>query len=44
MLTEKYVHKGRLLFVEGKIKTKRFEYMEGIKKYVTEIITENVNF
>ena len=40
---EKYVHKGSMLFVEGKIKTRSYENKEGVKKYVTEIIAENVN-
>jgi single-strand DNA-binding protein len=29
--------------VEGKIKTRSYENKEGVKKYVTEIIAENVN-
>lgn len=40
---EKYVHKGSLLFVEGKLKTRSYEAKEGVKKYVTEIIAEKVN-
>jgi len=32
-----------MLFVEGKIKTRSYEDKEGVKKYVTEIIAENVN-
>lgn len=40
---EKYVHKGSLLFVEGKLKTRSYEDKEGVKKYVTEIIAEKVN-
>lgn len=42
-LAEKYVHKGSMLFVEGKITTRSYEDKEGVKKYVTEIIAENVN-
>jgi single-strand DNA-binding protein len=40
---EKHVHKGSMLFVEGKIKTRSYEDKEGVKKYVTEIIAENIN-
>jgi single-strand DNA-binding protein len=35
-IVDKYVKKGDLLYIEGKIKTKSFE-KDGIKKYVTEI-------
>lgn len=40
---EKHVHKDSMLFVEGKIKTRSYEDKEGVKKYVTEIIAENIN-
>lgn len=40
---EKYVHKGSMLYVEGKVKTRSYEGENGVKKYVTEIIAENVN-
>ena len=29
--------------MEGKVKTRSYEDKEGVKKYVTEIIAENVN-
>lgn len=40
---EKYVHKGSMLYVEGKVKTRSYEGENGVKKYITEIIAENVN-
>jgi single-strand DNA-binding protein len=41
-LTEKYLHKGSLVYVEGKIKTRNYDDKEGQKKYVTEIVAEQV--
>jgi single-strand DNA-binding protein len=29
--TEKYVHKGSVLFVEGKIKTRSYDEKDGVK-------------
>ena len=37
----KYLQKGKLVYIEGKIRTRSFEDKEGIKKYTTEIIAEN---
>lgn len=34
---EKYVHKGDLIYVEGRIKTRSYEDKKGITRYVTEI-------
>jgi single-strand DNA-binding protein len=39
---EKYVHKGSMIFVEEKIKTRCCEDKEGVKKYVTEIIAKDL--
>lgn len=41
-LTEKYLLKGSTAYVEGKIKTRSYEDKAGIKKYVTEIIADNI--
>jgi len=37
----KYLQKGKLVYIEGKIRTRSFEDKEGIKKYTTEIVAEN---
>ena len=37
----KYLQKGKLVYIEGKIRTRSFEDKEGFKKYTTEIIAEN---
>lgn len=34
---EKYVHKGDLVYVEGRIKTRSYEDKKGITRYITEI-------
>ena len=35
-VVQKYVHKGDLLFIEGKIKTRSYE-KDGVTKYLTEV-------
>lgn len=37
----KYLHKGKLVYIEGKLRTRSFEDKEGHKKYSTEIVAEN---
>lgn len=37
----KYLQKGKLVYIEGKIRTRSFEDKEGVKKYTTEIVAEN---
>jgi single-strand DNA-binding protein len=41
-LAHKYLSKGSLVFIEGKLKTRNFEGKDGIKRYVTEIIAEQL--
>lgn len=41
-ITEKYVRKGTQLFVEGRIRTRSWEDQSGNKRYVTEIIADNL--
>jgi single-strand DNA-binding protein len=41
-LAEKYLHKGSLVYVEGKLKTRSYDDKDGQKKYVTEIIAEQL--
>jgi single-strand DNA-binding protein len=42
-LFEKYVHKGDLLFVEGKLQTRSWE-KDGKKFYATEILVNQIEF
>jgi single-strand DNA-binding protein len=37
-IVEKYVNKGSLINVDGKIRTRSYDDKEGVKRYVTEII------
>jgi single-strand DNA-binding protein len=41
-LAQKYLHKGSLVFIEGRLKTRTWEDKEGNKKFSTEIIGENL--
>lgn len=40
----KYMTKGRLIAVEGRIQTRNYENNEGKKVYVTEVVASNVQF
>ena len=40
-LAAKFLQKGKLVYIEGKLRTRSFEDKEGIKKYTTEIVAEN---
>jgi single-strand DNA-binding protein len=37
----KFLQKGKLVYIEGKLRTRSFEDREGIKKYTTEVVAEN---
>lgn len=39
----KYLSKGRLVYVEGKLRTRSYETKEGIRRYTTEIVAESFN-
>ena len=41
---EKYVKKGSLVYVEGKIRTRNYDDQSGIKRHVTEIFADRVEF
>jgi len=43
-LAEKYLTKGRQVYIEGRLRTRQYEDKEGVKKYTTEIIGENMTF
>jgi len=40
----KYMTKGRLVAVEGRIQTRNYDNNEGRRVYVTEVVAENVQF
>src|ERR1700712_341544 len=37
----KFLQKGKLVYIEGKLRTRSFEDKEGIKRYTTEVVAEN---
>jgi len=39
---EKYVRKGKLLYIEGYLKTRNWTTPEGIKKFKTEIVVQDL--
>ena len=41
-IIEKYVHKGERIGIEGRLTTRSYEDKEGNKRYVTEIIANEV--
>lgn len=41
-LAEKYLHKGSLAYIEGKLKTRHYEDTNGKMHYVTEIIAQEI--
>ncbi len=42
-LAEKNFAKGDLVYVEGKIKTRKYNDKDGNEKYITEILSEKIN-
>ena len=40
-VASKYLTKGKLVYIEGKLRTRTFEDREKVKKYVTEVVAEN---
>jgi len=43
-IMEKYLHKGSLIGVEGRIQTRSYDDQQGNRKFVTEIVADNVTF
>lgn len=39
---EKYLRKGSQVYIEGKLRTRSYEDKEGVKKYVTEVMGQNM--
>jgi single-strand DNA-binding protein len=40
-VAEKYVKKGDMLYIEGKLRTRRWE-KDGVTKYATEVVADNM--
>lgn len=41
-IAEKYVHKGDKLYIEGRIRYRSYDDQKGQRRYVTEILAENM--
>lgn len=41
-VAEKYVKKGRQLYIEGRIRTRSYDDKDGNKRYITEIYADNM--
>lgn len=41
-LASKYLHKGSLIYVEGRLRTRSWEDKEGNKKFATEVVGDNL--
>jgi single-strand DNA-binding protein len=41
-LAQKYLHKGSLVYIEGRLKTRSWEDKEGIRKFATEVVGDNL--
>ena len=41
-VAEKYVKKGSQLYLEGKIRTRSYDDKDGVKRYMTEIVTDQM--
>ncbi len=42
-LAEKSIAKGDLVYVEGKIKSRKYNDKDGVEKYITEIVADKIN-
>lgn len=40
---ERYIVKGTLLYIEGKIRTRSYDDKSGIRRYITEIYADTIN-
>ena len=41
-LAEKYLHKGSMVYIEGRLRTRSWEDKEGNKKFATEVVGDNL--
>lgn len=42
-LAKNFVHKGSLLYIEGKLRNRQYEGKDGEKKYVTEVVADQMD-
>lgn len=41
-IAEKYLHKGNMVYIEGKLRTRSWDDKEGNTRYTTEVIGDNM--
>ena len=41
-VAEKYIRKGGQIYVEGKITNRQYDDKDGVKRYITEIVADNI--
>ena len=44
VFVEKYLSKGRMVIVEGKLQSRTYDDQEGNRRYITEVVADNVYF
>ena len=42
-LAQKYLHKGSLVYIEGRLRTRSWEDKEGARKFATEVVGDNLS-
>ncbi|MCL7988692.1 single-stranded DNA-binding protein [Sphingobacterium sp. lm-10] len=42
-LAVKYLKKGKLVYIEGKLRTRTYEDKEGVRRFATEIVADSFN-
>jgi len=42
-IVEKYVRKGSLIYIEGRLRSQSYDDKNGVKRYVTEIFADTMN-
>ena len=43
-LASQYLHKGSQVYIEGKLRTRKFQSQDGSEKYITEVIADQMQF
>lgn len=41
-IAEKFIRKGTMVYIEGKIRSRSYDDQNGIKRYVTEIVADSI--
>lgn len=44
VFVEKYLSKGRMVIVEGKLQSRTYDDQEGNRRYITEVVADSVYF